>query len=55
MANYWDKSSNKGIYLIILQEKIFGFFILFWSDEDIFAIFFEKWLSEQSSDNPIVE
>ena len=55
MTNHRDQSSNKSIDLVILQEEIFGSLIFLWGDEDIFAIFCEKWFAEPLAEDIVVE
>ena len=55
MTHYREESSDEGVDPIILQEEIFGSLVLLWSDEDIFAIFREKYLAEPLPEDEIVE
>lgn len=55
MTHNGNESSDEGIDNIIFEKEILRFSILFWSDEYIFPIFFEKWFPEPTTDDPIIQ
>jgi hypothetical protein len=55
MSNNRDKSTKKRIEPIIGQEEFFGLKIFCVIDENIFPVFFEKWLSDELTKDKIIK
>lgn len=55
VAYYRDESSYECVYLIISDEEILCSLIFLWCDEDIFAIFREKWFAKPLTEYEIIE